>query len=137
MYYWSQSHPVVERVEVPVLQEKSTNVPLTAFEESRREVDRDPARYIAANSVNPQDAVDYYLLGRAYLISGKYWDAKQAFLKARDNLSTADSSDAKTLASEISMGLAIINSGPAQEAFAKDISAYSANTQVVVPPPSK
>ena len=136
IYFWMQSHPVVERIEVPVLQEKSTNVPLTAFEESRREVDKDPARYIAANAAGPEDASDYYLLGRAYLMSGKYWDAKQALQKARDNLATADPADAKTLAAEISMTLAIINSGPAQEAFANDISAYNANIQVIASPSS-
>lgn len=129
VYYWMQSHPAIERVEVPVLQEKSSNVPLTAFEESRREVDRNPEKFIAANASNPQDATDFYLLGRAYLVTGKYWDSKQALLKARDHLSAADPADAKTLATEISMALSIINSGPAQEAFAKDVSSYGSANQ--------
>jgi hypothetical protein len=129
IYYWAQSNPRVERVEVPVLQEKSSNVPLTAFEESRRAVDKDPEKFIAANAASPQDATDHYLLGRAYLLSGKYWDSKQALLKARDQLATADEADARTLSAEISMALSIINNGPAQEAFARDVATFNTNSQ--------
>ncbi|MFN2412056.1 MAG: hypothetical protein ABR535_03245, partial [Pyrinomonadaceae bacterium] len=126
----------------PVITEmKSTNTALTAFEESRRLVDADPARYIDANAGGPQDAEDYYLLGRAYLISGKYWDAKQQFNEARNRLETVEPQAAKTLAADIAMALAIIASPTATDAFTKTISvpvpnanASSTNTSSVIQP---
>jgi protein phosphatase len=120
IYYWQQQNPP-PRVEVPVLPEKSSNVPLTEFEESRRIVDRNPEKYISANAAEPQDAEDFYLLGRAYLLSRKYWDAKRMLTEARNRLATADDADSRTLAAEIAMALAIINNGPAQLAFEKDM----------------
>ncbi len=51
-YYWikSQPEPVVE---TPVITEmKSNNIPLNAFEETRRIVDKDPAGYINANAAS-------------------------------------------------------------------------------------
>ncbi len=120
IYFWQQQNPPA-RVEVPVLPEKSSNVPLTEFEESRRIVDRNPEKYISANAAEPQDAEDFYLLGRAYLLSRKYWDAKRMFGEARNRLVSADEADSKTLATEIAMAFAIINNGPAQLAFEKDM----------------
>jgi hypothetical protein len=125
-YLWigSQPEPVVE---TPVITEtKSNNVPLTAFEEARRIVDKDPAAYINANAASMRDADDYFLLGRAFLLTGKYWEAKRAFVEARNRLATADPNNAKTLANEISMALAIIESPQATETFTRDISTANA-----------
>jgi tetratricopeptide (TPR) repeat protein len=102
---------------------KTQNIPLTAFEENRRAVDKNPTAYITANAAIPQDAEDYFLLGRAYLLTGKPWEAKQAFNEAKNRLASADEGDAKTLAIEIAMALAIINSATAQQAFDRDIAA--------------
>ncbi len=136
-YFWVGAQP--ERViEVPVMPEaKSNNVPLTAFEEGRRLVDKDPTAYLNAKAASPRDASDYFLLGRAALLSGKYWEAKKLFTDARNRLATADSSDAKTLANEISMALAIIESPQATETFTRDVaaanSAGNSNTNATVP----
>lgn len=126
-YFWlqSQPQPVVEPP-VPITEMKSTNTPLTAFEEGRRLVDKDPAGYINANAASAREVDDYYLLGRAFLLTGKDWEAKRAFQEARNRLSMADPNNAKTLAVEISMALAIIESGPAGEAFKRDIATTNA-----------
>ena len=125
-YFWVQSQP--ERVvEVPVLNEaKSNNIPLTAFEELRRVVDKDPNDFIMKNAASPQDAEDFFLLGRAFMQVGKYWEAKRFFNDARNRLATADPNNAKTLAAEISMALAIIESPQATETFTRDMT--TANT---------
>ncbi|PYS98079.1 MAG: hypothetical protein DMF63_17650 [Acidobacteria bacterium] len=128
-YFWLSSQPEAPVAQTPVLTEmKSNNVPLTGFEEGRRLVDKDPAKYILANAASPQIAEDYFLLGRAFLLTGKYWEAKRAFVDARNKLATADPNNANTLASEISMALAIIESPQATESFAKDLSTANASS---------
>jgi hypothetical protein len=57
---------------------------------------------------------------------GKYWEAKRFFTDARNRLATADPNNAKTLAAEISMALAIIESQEATESFTRDM--QTANT---------
>ncbi|MEP6704117.1 MAG: PP2C family serine/threonine-protein phosphatase [Acidobacteriota bacterium] len=126
-YYWikSQPEPVVEAP--PVISEmKSNNIPLNAFEESRRLVDKDPAGYINAKAASEREVNDYFFLGRAYMQTGKYWDAKRAFNEARNRLATADPENAKTLATEISMALAIIESPQATESFTRDMTTANA-----------
>jgi len=126
-YAWSQAHPPAPVVaEAPVIKEmKTTDIPLTTFEESRRLVDKDPKKFIAANPI-PQEAQDYFLLGRAYLLTGEYYLAKNAFNTAKGRLSEIDVKDRQTIANEIEMALAIIASGPATENFSKAIA--NANT---------
>jgi len=101
-------------------------VSLTAFEETRRIVDKDPQAYLNAKVATPRDAADLYLFGRAQMLTGRYWEAKRSFVDARNNLATADPKDAKTLANEISMALAIIESPQATETFAKDLTTANA-----------
>lgn len=120
-YFWLQANPAPV---VPVLNEtKSNNIPLTAFEEGRREVDRDPSRYLAANAASPQDAEDHYLLGRAQLLTGKYVEATRQFALAKERLSEVDPANAKTLAAEIALGQTIASDPKAAEAFAREINA--------------
>jgi len=127
-YYWTVTHPPAPIVEVPTLQEmKTTDIPLTTFEESRRLVDQDPAKYIAANS-NPQEAQDYFLLGRAYLLTGQYFQARNAFNTAKSRLSELDPKDRQTISNEIEMALAIIASGPATEKFTTAVSNTGTNS---------
>ena len=121
-YYWQQTRqPLAVAVEAPTIKEmKTTDIPLTTFEESRRLVDQDPKKFIAANA-KPQEAQDYFLLGRAYLLTGEYYLARNAFNTAKSRLSEIDSRDRQTIANEIEMALAIIGSGPATENFSKSI----------------
>jgi protein phosphatase len=126
-YYWlkSQPEPVVEPTP-PITEMKSNNTTLTAFEDGRRLVDKDPAGYINANAASLQTAEDYFLMGRAFMLTGKYWEAKRAFNDSRSRLASADPLNAKTLASEISMALAIIESPQATESFTRDINTANA-----------
>jgi protein phosphatase len=119
-YYYVQANPPVV-VQAPVINEmKTTDIPLTTFEESRRLVDKDPKKFIAANA-SPREAQDFFLLGRAYLLTGEYYQAKNAFNTAKSKISEIDPKDRQTIANEIEMALAIIASGPATENFAKSI----------------
>ena len=136
-YAWAQTHPPAPVIaEAPAIKEmKTTDIPLTAFEESRRLVDQDPKKFIAANT-KPQEAQDYFLLGRAYLLTGEYFLAKNAFNTAKSRLSEVDPKDRQTIANEIEMALAIIASGPATENFSKaianaNVSTANANTSLV------
>ena len=126
-YFWLQSQPApAVEPPVPINEMRSNNPPLTFFEESRRLIDKDPAAYINANAASLQDAEDYFLMGRAFMLTGKYWEAKRAFTEARNKLASADPNNAKTLAAEISMALAIIESPQATESFTRDMT--TANT---------
>ena len=128
-YFWVQSQPEPVVEPTPVITEmKSNNIPLNAFEEGRRLVDRDPAAYINANAARADEVDDYFLLGRAFMLTGKYWEAKRSFQEARNRLATADPNNAKTLAHEIAMALAIIESPGAIETFTRDITTANAAT---------
>ncbi len=125
--YYFLLRPAVQESSVeppPQLQEmKSGNIPLTAFEENRREVDKNPAGYLIANAATPLDAEDYFLIGRAQLLTGKYAEARRSFREAQNRLAQADPLNAKTLANEIAMGLAIVDAPGAFQLFSKEIEA--------------
>jgi len=128
-YFFRGADPEPVAVQTPVITEmKSNNVPLNAFEEGRRLVDKDPAAYINANAASAREVDDYFLLGRAFMLTGKYWEAKRAFTEARNRLATADPNNAKTLANEISMALAVIESAQATEIFTRDMSTTNAGS---------
>lgn len=125
-YFLLAPIPQLEPQPLPTLVEQSSNVPLTAFEDGRRLVDKDPAAFLNANAASPENADDFFLLGRAFLLTGKYWEAKRAFNEAKNRLAQADPKNAKTLSIEIAMATAMIETPGAAETFAKDI--YAANT---------
>ena len=119
---------VVEPPQVETM--KTQNIPLTSFEESRRIVDKDPAAY-ASRTSTPTDAADFYLLGRALMLTGKPAEAKRQFELARERLPQVDESERQTLANEIALALAVIDNPQALENFKNAAgSAPSANTNV-------
>jgi hypothetical protein len=121
LWFWQQYNPPPT---VPVITEmKSNNVPLTEFEESRRLVDSDPARYLAANAASPQDSEDHYLLGRAQILTGRYVEAKRQFELAKERLGNVEAANVKTMTAEIALGLAIADNPAVAEAFAREIAA--------------
>ncbi len=125
LMFKSPPEAVVEPI--PVIKEaKSDNVGLTSFEDGRRLVDKDPAKYINANAASPETSEDYFLMGRAFFLTGKNWEAKKSFEEAKNRLSQADPLNAKTLAAEIAMALAVINNGSASESFNKEMSVINA-----------
>lgn len=115
--------------EVPVFTEQKTdNIPLTSFETRRRLVDEDPQKYLNANAATPQEADDFFWLGRALLLTGKPVEARRAFEEARTRLGSFDDrSSARTMANEIAMAMAIIDDERAREAFAKLVPASTAD----------
>ena len=141
-YLWQQYNPpaVEQPAPTPVLVEKSEDIQLSALEEARRLVDSDPQGYLNAKAAQPSDAVDFYLLGRAMLLTGREWDAKRQFDFAKQRLEDVDERDRKTLAAEIAMASAIIGSGPASEAFKRELAAQGiaaaqdANANTAAPP---
>lgn len=100
---------------------RSANIPLSAFEENRRNVDKDAAGYIAKFGATPQDCEDYYLLGRAYMLSGDFVKAKTAFTEARNRLAEADPVNAKTLASDIAVSLTVLSDTTVQTMLKKEL----------------
>lgn len=120
-YFWQQFYPPPA---VPVLSDtKGSNITMVVFEETRREVDKAPERYLAANAVSPQDAEDHYFLGRAQLLTGKYAEATHQFKLAKERLPQVDLANQKTLAAEIALGTAIAENPQVAEAFAREIAA--------------
>lgn len=114
-------------VEVPPAPaQQSSNIPMTAFETTRRLVDDNPAAYLNANAASPQEADDFFWLGRALLLTGKPIEARRQFEEARGRLATFDDrASARTMANEIAMALAILDSPRAIESFTRESAANS------------
>ncbi len=128
--YYFLAPPVAQPVVEPppqVQEMKSGNIPLTGFEESRRIVDKNPKGYLDANAATPENAEDFYLIGRAQLLTGKYVEARRSFREAQNRLAQADPMNAKTLANEIAIGLAIVDAPGAFQLFSKEIETASAS----------
>ncbi len=79
--------------------------------------------YINAKAASPLTADDFFWLGRAHLLTGKFVEAGREFSEARTRLSQVEASNAKTMAAEIGMAMAIIENIPAQQYFTKTMSA--------------
>jgi serine/threonine protein phosphatase PrpC len=122
-YFVLAPKPAEQPVGGPLSEMRSANIPLSAFEENRRDVDKDPAAYIAKFGVSPQDCEDYYLLGRAYLLTGDYVKARAAFTEARDRLADADPVNQKTLAADIATAFAVTNDTTVQSILKKELDA--------------
>lgn len=121
-YLYNRSQPVAVAPVIPPISEmKSNDTPLTSFEEGRRLVDADPAKYIAAKAASPQEAGDYYLLGRAFMLVGKYWEADRSFGEAKNRLAQVDPSNSKTLAGEIAIGMAVVQNAQSQRTLSREL----------------
>jgi hypothetical protein len=112
-------------------QAQSSNNPLTSFEEARRAVDNNPELFIFNSGAKAERTEDFYLLGRANLLSGKFPEAKNMFLQAKERLGQTNDTNSRVLANDIETGLIIVNVPSAQEAFVKALNSNktNANTQ--------
>jgi serine/threonine protein phosphatase PrpC len=128
-YFWMQNN---KPVEVPqITQMQSPNIPFTAFEEARRKVDAEPEKFIIANgSATQQNAEAYYLLGRAYLLTGKFGEAKKAFDEAKNHLGEIGAVNSKVLENDIEAGSIIATNPFAQEEFKKKLTQKQTDTTV-------
>jgi hypothetical protein len=71
----------------PISEMQSNNIPQSSFEDLRRKVDSAPESVISQfEKTPPQDASEFYFLGRALLLTKRYDEAKKAFLDARNRL---------------------------------------------------
>ncbi len=133
-YLWNRQNKQEIPPLAPQLTEmKSPNIDFSSFEEGRRTVDANPAAYVQANKDLMQEtAEDHYLLGRAYLLSENYQEAKTHFTEARDRLALANKSNAKVLESDIALGLALINAPFAQNEIKKALSPNQVETNTNV-----
>jgi serine/threonine protein phosphatase PrpC len=119
-HFWRQYQveaPTVQQQPQPpqITQMQTPNISYSAFEDNRRNVDRNPQEYIAAAAASADNAEDFYLLGRAYLLTGKYVEAKDAFTKAKAGLAELDNNNQQMLANEIAIGLSIVDSFAAKK----------------------
>ncbi len=113
--------------EVPQLIQQSANIEFSSFETLRRNVDTDPNAFINMNANTTQDAEGLYLLGRAYLLTGKYPEAKKSFEDARNKLGQANVVNGKVLTNDIALGLAIVDEAAAQNKFQSQINQSGSN----------
>ncbi len=130
-YIWHQNNPIVENQPVPTLIEQSSDPQVSSIEDGRRLVDADPVAYANSNAATPQDAADFYLLGRALMLSGKYAEAGNQFELASRNLNVANAKETKTLAADIAIARAIL----ANEGARAELERNLATRQLVQPRP--
>jgi serine/threonine protein phosphatase PrpC len=128
-YFWMLNN---KPVEVPqITQMQSPNIPFTAFEEARRKVDAEPEKFIIANgNATQQNAEAYYLLGRAYLLTGKFGEAKRNFDEAKNHLGEIGAVNSKVLENDIEAGSIIATNPFAQEEFKKKLTQKQTDTAV-------
>lgn len=95
---------------------KSSNQPLSAFEENRRTVDRSPVNALAQFSRDPRDAEDFFLVGRSHLLLGHYPEASIAFDDALSRIGSGevDLNNATTIKTEIAIAKTLIGDPTAQ-----------------------
>jgi serine/threonine protein phosphatase PrpC len=99
---------------------KSDNIAVSSFEKLRRTVDADPAAYL--KEVPPaQDAEDFYLQGRAYLLRGDSIKARSSLLEAQKHLPNSDLSNSQILAADIAAALVIANDVEMQKRFKSEL----------------
>lgn len=119
--------PAMQQTSEPQITEmKSTNIPLTTFEENRRNVDKDPAAYIAIITSSPQrqpDSTEFYLLGRAYMLVGDYPKARVALIESRNRLAYTEAANVNVLTTDIAMALAVTNEPTIQNLLKKELEA--------------
>jgi hypothetical protein len=117
-----------QQPEFPQLAQQSQNIEISSFETLRRSVDNDPNSYINKNANITQDAEGLYLLGRAYLLTGKYPEAKKSFVDAKNKLAQASLVNGGVLANDIALGLTIVEESAAQTKFQNQISTKNSPT---------
>ena len=101
---------------------QNANLAVYEFEQKRRLVDADPAKYLSAyGTTDVVTAADHYLVGRAYLLQGNFGAAKTSFENARKALASEKPINRKVLDRDISVGAFIANNEEAQKALSKEI----------------
>ena len=116
--------PKIQQSNLPPQTEmQSGNVPLTAFEESRRIVDKTPADALQKFGADPRDAEDYFLVGRSHLLLGHYTEARNAFIAAKERIAAGDvdPNNAKNIETEIAIEMAVTSDTTIQSILKKGL----------------
>ena len=131
-YLLSSNNRQPEIAPVPQLTQQSPNIEFSSFETLRRSVDNDPNSFINRNANTTMDTESLYLLGRAYLLTGKFPEAKKYLEEAKNKLAQANVVNNRVLANDIALGLSIIDEAAAQNKFQSQIkpSSPNANSQI-------
>ncbi len=133
IYLWTQTNKPAPTPTV-ITEMQSPNIPYSPFEDSRQSVDGDPKAFINKSVNLPPDAEGLYLLGRAYLLAGNFPEAKKYLEAAKNKLVQASVVNSKVLATDIALGLAIVDEAAAQNKFQNQIKPdnLEANSQIKV-----
>ncbi len=108
---------------------RSDNIALSSFEKNRRNVDADPFAYL--KEVPPaDDAEDFYLLGRANILTGDFAKARLALIEAQKRLATVDPTNARILKTDIATALIITNDPSIQNRLKSELEAGSTANSV-------
>ncbi len=83
--------------------------------------DETPQATINALKTSARSPEEFYVLGRAQLVTKDYIEAKKNFTEAKNRLSQADEENSKVLATEIALGLAVINGQFSLKDFEKEL----------------
>jgi protein phosphatase len=118
------SSPEVVQQTIPA---QTPNIEFSSFETLRRNVDTDPNSFINQNLNSAPDAENLYLLGRAYLLTGKFSEAKKSFEEAKNKLAQAKTVNTRILSNDIAQGLAIVDESAAQLKFQNQQKMVSGN----------
>ena len=127
-YFVLKPKPVDQPANGQLSEMRAANIPLSAFEENRRDVDKDPGGYVTKFASSPQDCEDYYLLGRAYLLTGDFVKARQAFTEARNRIATADPVNQKTISNDIAVAFVVTNDTTVQRLLKDELDQSSRST---------
>lgn len=114
----AQPEPVAQ----PLSEMRTANIPFSTFEENRRNVDRDPAGYLA-HVPAPKDAEDQYLRARAYVLTGDYDHAAGALKAAEDQLKSGDPTNMGVLRNDIAILRTLTNDWRSQAALKRQLDA--------------
>jgi hypothetical protein len=120
-YLLARNNPNPELSQTTPVQSPTPNDALLTFETLRRTVDEEPQAFVVKSVNMPQTAENSYLLGRAFLLTGKFPEAKRLFEESKNKLVQSSTVNSKVLATDIASGLAIIDETTAQNKFQSQI----------------
>ena len=122
-YVWQQYF--VTLPEKPTLVQETNNIPKSSSDKLNRDVDtnaKDVIKQFENETSLPQDAIDFYLLGRAYLLTKSYTKAVDAFKDARKRLKDITDPEIKAvLTTNIAQGMVIAQNDEVRKNFVKEL----------------
>lgn len=126
-YLWQTM--TAKPAEVPALTPQSNDIQRSSTDTLRYEAETNPEKVIKQyETALPKDASDFYILGRAYLKSKRYDEAKREFILARNNLKDVkDDATRAILETDIAQGLTISQDKAMQTAFEREANVLKSN----------